>query len=306
MFFGRVARALFVPRAIRKKGDPLSATPNAGIGIIAGSGAFPFEIAYSLKEAGHRPFIVALRGFVGRDEALNDFDHAFADMLDPQKILSLLRDHKVTRVILAGGVSRPGPMALLSIYSFFRNRDELRRIVSGGDDRILRGVIRLLEENGFSVIGVDEAAPDILSAEGIIGAIKDQTSSRSDIDIALSFLRIISPYDVGQGVVVANGRILAIEGPEGTDAMLERVRLMQKNRRIVLEDKSAILVKAAKQDQDHRVDLPTIGPRTIKNAKAAGLGGIAIAAGEVVIVSRKETIKAADHGGLFLKGVRRQ
>jgi len=283
----------------------LSATPNTRIGIIAGSGAFPFEIAYSLKNAGHRPFILALRGFVGRDEALRDFDHAFADMLDPQKILSLLREHQITRVLLAGGVSRPGPMALLSIYSFFRNRDELRRIVSGGDDRILRGVIRLLEENGFSVIGIDEAAPDILATEGIIGAIEDTSSSRFDIDAALSFLRVISPYDVGQGVVIANSRILAVEGPEGTDAMLERVRLMQKNRRVVLDDKSALLVKAAKQGQDHRVDLPTIGPRTIKNAKVAGLCGIAIVAGEVVIVARKETIEAADHSGLFLKGVRR-
>jgi hypothetical protein len=277
---------------------------SAGIAIIAGNGAFPFEIAYSLKESGQRPFLICLRGFVGRDDALHDFDHAFADMLDPQKILSLLREKAIERVILAGGVSRPGPMALLSIYSFFRNREELRRIVSGGDDRILRGVIRLLEENGFSVIGVDDAAPNLLANEGILGSIKEQSSSSADIDMALAFLRMISPYDIGQGVVVAQGRILAIEGPEGTDAMLDRVRIMQKNRRVILEDNSAILVKAPKQGQDHRVDLPAIGPRTIKNAKSAGLAGIAIVAGEVVIVDRDKTIKDADRAGLFVKGVR--
>ena len=276
---------------------------SAGIAIIAGSGAFPFEIAYSLKERGQRPFLICLRGFVGRDEALHDFDHAFADMLDPQKILSLLREKAIERVILAGGVSRPGPMALLSIYSFFRNREELRRIVSGGDDRILRGVIRLLEESGFSVIGVDVAAPNLLANEGLLGSIKEPPSSNADIDMALSCLRMISPYDMGQGVVVAQGRVLAIEGPEGTDAMLDRVRFMQKNRRVILEDNSAILVKAPKQGQDHRVDLPAIGPRTIKNAKAAGLAGIAIVAGEVVIVDRVKTIKDADRAGLFLKGV---
>ena len=277
---------------------------SSDIAIIAGSGAFPFEIAHSLKENGPSPFIICLRGFVGRDEALHDFDHAFADMLDPQKILSLLHDKKIKRIILAGGVSRPGPMALLSIYSFFRNRDELKRIVSGGDDRLLRGVIRLLEENNFSVIGVNEAAPKLLANEGLLGSIKEPPTSNADIDMALSCLRMISPYDIGQGVVVAQGRVLAIEGPEGTDAMLDRVRIMQKNRRVILEENTAILVKASKNGQDHRVDLPAIGPRTIKNAKAAGLAGIAIAAGEVIIVNRNDTIKDADRAGLFIKGVR--
>ncbi|MEI6573616.1 MAG: UDP-2,3-diacylglucosamine diphosphatase LpxI [Alphaproteobacteria bacterium] len=274
------------------------------IAIIAGSGAFPFEIAYSLKENGQTPFLLCLRGFVGRDDSLHEFDHAYADMLDPQKILALLREKDIKRVILAGGVSRPGPMALLSIYSFFRNRDELKRIVSGGDDRILRGVIRLLEENNFAVIGVNEAAPKLLTNEGLLGSIKDTPSSNADIDMALSCLRMMSPYDIGQGVVVAQGRVLAVEGPEGTDEMLDRVRIMQKNRRVILEDGTAILVKASKQGQDHRVDLPAIGPRTIKNAKAAGLAGIAIAAGEVIIVNRNDTIKDADRAGLFVKGVR--
>ncbi|NBR11102.1 MAG: LpxI family protein [Alphaproteobacteria bacterium] len=255
--------------------------------------------------AKQNPFIICLRGFVGRDESLHEFEHAFADMLDPQKILSLLRERKIKRVILGGGVSRPGPMALLSIYSFFRNREELRKIVSGGDDRILRGVIRLIEDNGFSVIGIDEAAPQLLAPEGLIGSVAETKTAASDIVTALEFLRKISPYDVGQGVVIAEGRVLAIEGPEGTDAMLERVRLMQKNRRVILENKSAILVKAPKQGQDHRVDLPAIGPRTIKVANEAGLGGIAIAANEVIILLRSQTVQAADRAGLFLKGVPR-
>jgi len=149
------------------------------------------------------------------------------------------------------------------------------------------------------VIGVDVAAPNLLANEGLLGSIKEPPSSNADIDMALSCLRMISPYDMGQGVVVAQGRVLAIEGPEGTDAMLDRVRFMQKNRRVILEDNSAILVKAPKQGQDHRVDLPAIGPRTIKNAKAAGLAGIAIVAGEVVIVDRVKTIKDADRAGSF-------
>lgn len=283
----------------------MSGHTGSGIGIIAGSGAFPFEIAEALQRAGETPFIIGLRGFVSRDEALHDLPHAFIDMLDPQKIIATLRANKIKRVVLAGGVSRPGPMALLSIYTFFRHREELRRIVSGGDDRILRGVIRLLEESGFSVIGVDEAAPELLAPHGAISSVSLPSHAASDIALGLSCLHDMGRYDLGQGVVVAEGRVLAMEGPEGTDAMLERVRLMQKNRRVILENKCAILVKAPKPAQDRRVDLPAIGPRTIKSAKAAGLAGIAVAAHDVVLVERKRLIREADAASLFVTGVQR-
>ena len=275
------------------------------IAIIAGSGAFPFEIAHAVEATGHRPFILGLRGFIERGPALRRFDHEIADMLDPQSILSILHEHQIKRVILAGGVSRPGPLALLSIYSFFRNREELKRIVSGGDDRILRGVIRLLEDNGFSVIGIDEAAPDLLIKKGQAGSLDCPEHLKSDIDLALSCLALMGEYDMGQGAVVARGRILALEGPEGTDAMLERVRAMQKNRRVVLDNISALLVKAAKPGQDRRVDLPAIGPQTIKMAKSAGLSGIAVVADEVVMVERQRLIDAANHSGIFIWGAER-
>ena len=297
-------RGLFVRPAIQRKVEPVSGNSGTGIGIIAGNGAFPFEILESLRRAGHEPFMVCLRGFVNpRDEYLHDVRHAWADMLDPKRIIALLRENKIERVVLGGGVSRPGPMALLSIYSFFRNRDELRRIVSGGDDRILRGVVRLFEENGFSVVGIDEIASDLLAPAGLLGGLAVHEAVSADISLALSCLHDMGRYDLGQGLVVAEGRILAIEGPEGTDAMLERVRQMQKNRRVILEGVSAILVKAAKPGQDRRVDLPAIGPRTIKSAKAAGLAGIAIKAGEVVLIHRRLLKQEADRAGLFVLGV---
>jgi DUF1009 family protein len=274
------------------------------IGLIAGSGGFPFEIASALKTQGRDVFIVGLRGFMARNEVLRDIDHAYADMLDPQRIFGLLRERGVRDVMLAGGVARPGPMALLSIYSFFRNREELKRIVSGGDDRILRGVIRLLEENGFSVIGVDEAAPGLLAADGVIGRVEVPERAMVDIALGLEVIRSLSAFDMGQGVVVAGGRMLAIEGPEGTDAMLERVRAMQANRRVQLAAPSAILVKAAKKGQDRRVDLPAIGPKTIDNAAKAGVIGIAVVAGDVVLVERARTIKEADRRGIFVAGVK--
>ncbi len=271
------------------------------VGIIAGSGAFPLEIAASLTRSNLPVFIVALRGFAERE--FKAYPHIVADMLDPHAILEALHHRGIDKVILAGGVSRPGPLALLSIYTFFRNREELRRIVSGGDDRILRGVIKLFEENGFKVLGVDEAAPDVLAALGPLGKIKPEQARDADIQVALDCLKTLGRFDVGQGVVVAGSRILAIEGPEGTDAMLRRVAEMQKNRRVSLDTPSAILVKASKPGQDRRVDLPAIGPRTVHLAKQAGLIGIALASHDVVLVERAKLLALADREGLFVTGV---
>ena len=272
------------------------------IGVIAGSGAFPLEIAASIQRSGNSVFIVGLRGFAER--GVRSFSHIYADMLDPHRILDALRQRGISKLVLAGGVARPGPMALFSIYTFFRNRDELRRIVSGGDDRILRGVIRLFNDEGFEVLGVDQVAPDLLAPLGRLGQVKFIDENKADIELALQCLTTMGRFDFGQGVVVGGGRILAIEGPEGTDAMLRRVRDLQKNRRVSLERPSAILVKASKPDQDRRVDLPAIGPKTIQSAAKAGLIGIAVAAHDVILVEKERLIKDADRKGIFIAGVK--
>jgi DUF1009 family protein len=272
------------------------------IGVIAGSGAFPLEIAASIQRSGNSVFIVGLRGFAER--GVRSFSHVYADMLDPHRILDALRQRGISKLVLAGGVARPGPMALFSIYTFFRNRDELRRIVSGGDDRILRGVIRLFNDEGFEVLGVDQVAPDLLAPLGRLGQVKFIDENKADIELALQCLTTMGRFDFGQGVVVGGGRILAIEGPEGTDAMLRRVRDLQKNRRVSLERPSAILVKASKPDQDRRVDLPAIGPKTVQSAAKAGLIGIAVAAHDVILVEKERLIKDADRKGIFIAGIK--
>lgn len=271
------------------------------IGLIAGSGEFPLEIAEAIRSSGSDIFVLGLRGFV--DRRLRVFPFAQVDMLDPQKAIALLREHWVKEIVLAGGVHRPGPSALLSIYSAYRNRDDLKALLGGGDDTLLRGVVSFLEDHGFHVLGIDEVAPTCLAPLGQIGSIVYPSKIKPSIDYALALLADLGRYDIGQGIVIAGNRVLAVEGPEGTDAMLARVRDMQKSKRVKLGDDDAILVKIAKPEQDRRVDLPAIGPKTIKSAKAAGLAGIIVAAGDVVLVERRKLIADADKYGLYLAGV---
>ncbi|MFM8701682.1 MAG: LpxI family protein [Hyphomicrobiales bacterium] len=272
------------------------------VAIIAGNGSFPLEIATALSAQGDTCFIVGLRGFAER--GIRRFDHVYADMLDPQRILETLRGIGARGVVLAGGVNRPGPTAALSIYSFFRHRTELKRILAGGDDHLLRGVISLFEEAGFPVLGVDDVAPGVLAGEGLLGSVEYAAQSATDISLGIEFLKVIGHYDIGQGVVVGDGRIIAVEGPEGTDSMLQRVTQMRKAKRLRLQHDQPVLVKVPKPTQDRRVDLPAIGPRTIESARRSGMSGIAVAAGDVVLVEREKLISRADEAGVFLVGVR--
>lgn len=275
--------------------------PDAGVvAIVAGGGRFPAEVAEAARATGRQVAVIALRGFADKDVAGKPT--AVVDMLDPAGLLTLLAGIKPDCVVLAGAVTRPGPLALASVFSAFRNREELARIFAKGDDRLLRGAVELIEDAGFRVVGAQEIAPGILAPEGRIGAVAPRPEHERDIATGAELLAVTGPFDIGQAVVVCGGRVLAVEGPEGTDAMLERVAGLQRSKRVRLDGQRGVLVKRPKPGQDLRVDLPAIGPRTVERARAAGLAGIAVQAGGVVLVDRAELLRAADKAELFVVG----
>lgn len=270
--------------------------------LVAAAGRLPELVARSLERAGRPYRVLAVRGFTERP--MRTRADATVDLLDVAGILRLLGDWAPAGIVPVGGVSRPNPAAILNAAAALRNRDALRVIASGGDDRLLRAAVALLEENGHRVLGVREVAPDLLSPEGRIGLHAPDAAARASIAMGRGLLGALSPFDMGQAVVVAGERAIAVEGPEGTDRMLARARAL--GRRPFGLGRAApgtVLVKLAKVGQDHRVDLPAIGPRTIAAAADAGCAGVAIGAGLTLIIDRPETIAAADRRGLFLIGL---
>lgn len=292
-----------VPRPIR---------PDARLVLVAGAGRLPEQVAHSLDRAGRAFKVLALRGFT--DRTLRSRADATVDLLDIGETLRILEDWGPATVVPAGGVARPSPAAILNAAAAFRNRVALRNLADGGDDRLLRGALALLEENGHTVRGVHEVAPDLLSPAGPIGRHRPDAAATASVFTGRALLATLSPFDVGQAVVVAGDRVLAVEGPEGTDRMLARARALGRKRWDHMSRDlmpwgrgrplpAAVLVKCAKDDQDLRIDLPAIGPRTIRNAAAAGCVGLAIEAGRTLLIDRAETIAEADRLGLFLIGV---
>ncbi|MGH1591998.1 LpxI family protein [Methylobacterium phyllosphaerae] len=278
--------------------DPV---PEGALVLIAGAGRLPELVAESLRRT-QRPFrVIALRGFTG--PVLRGVADATVDLLDLAATLKLLRRWGPALVVPAGGVARPSPAAILNAGAALRNREALRAIAGGGDDRLLRAALALVEEEGHRVIGVHEAAPDLLCPEGPLGCQKPDAEAAASIRAGRAVLEALSSYDLGQAVALAGDRVLAVEGPEGTDRMLARARAL--GRRpfgLGRAMPATVLVKAPKVGQDRRIDLPAVGPRTVRNAARAGCVGLALEAGGTLVIDRAATAAEADRLGLFVIG----
>lgn len=275
-----------------------AATPSGPVAILAGGGALPHILLAALERA-HRPYqLLALRGFA--DRALRRRADAVIDLLDISGAITCLGRWQPEAVVLAGAVSRPHPAAFLGALAAYRNSAELRQLLARGDDHLLRAVIGMIEEHGHRVVGAHEIAPDLLVPVGRLGAVAVPDEALISVRTGFSCLADLSPYDIGQGLVVLGERVTAIEGAEGTDRMLARVAGLSRGFFLRRRREAGILVKSAKCGQEHRVDLPAVGPRTVERAAAAGITGIAIGAGKTLVVEREAMIAKADRLGLFL------
>lgn len=206
-------------------------------------------------------------------------------------------------VAFIGSVVRPSLWQIRPDLRVLRLMPQLIRIFRGGDDHLQSGIGRLFEQHGFRLVGPKEIAPELIMPLGPLGSRLPSEQDRADIALGLALLNATSPFDIGQAVVVANNHVLAVEGPEGTDRALARVAELRRNGRFRSSSGAGVLIKAAKVGQDQRIDLPTIGPRTIEGAAAAGLAGVAVVAGSTIVAEPGLIVAAADRSKLFVTGV---
>jgi DUF1009 family protein len=217
-----------------------------------------------------------------------------------------LRRAGCREVVLAGSIRRPDLLRIKPDFGFFRALPTVVRLMrAGGDDAVLRGVIAFFEGCGLEVVGPLDVAPELAIAAGSAGAEAPSDAHRAAADLGMRAIAAMAPFDVGQAVIVAQGRIVAIEGAEGTDAMIERFAACRLGRLRAGGDGVAggLVVKRAKPGQELRVDLPVIGPDTVRRAVGANLDGIVVEAGRVLVAERGETLRLADAHRLFVLGL---
>jgi len=266
------------------------------LGILAGGGRLPGQVAAAAQAAGRNVFIIGLEGFAD-PAVLAPWPHEVVRILAAGRIIAALREHKCRDLVLVGPVRRPSLFNLRPDAEGARILARIGRAAFAGDDGLLAAVLKLFAEEGFHIVGVQEILNEALGPRGLLSHIAPDALAMADIGRGIAVARALGAIDVGQGCVVQQGIVLALEAAEGTDAMLGRCAGLAR------PGPGGVLVKLVKPGQDRRADLPTIGPATLRGADAAGLRGVAFEAGGTILAERAAAVAAADAAGLFLLGL---
>ncbi|MER8389355.1 UDP-2,3-diacylglucosamine diphosphatase LpxI [Mesorhizobium sp. M0166] len=288
---------------IEAAGKGLDLAPDAKVGIIAGGGSLPVEIARALARQGKLPFVVMAAGEVDRIADFEPYEQTTLRLEDVGSLLPILKRHHVTHVVTAGHITRrPRLSAMRLNLGLLAWLPSLFVGVTRGDDTVLKLFVRRIERSGIKVVGAHEIVPDLVAAEGLLTKAAPRKSDWRDIEAAHAAAKAIGALDIGQAAVAVGGRAIALEGVEGTDGLLERTKQLRGHGRLAGRSRG-VLVKCAKPGQELRADLPSIGPLTVEAAHAAGLAGIAVEAGRSLVLEGPATIGCANALGLFVIGL---
>lgn len=272
------------------------------LGLIAGGGDLPLQIARHCEESGRPLFVVRLRGFA--DPHMEAFPGETVGLAEVGRCIRVLKTAGCEAVCLAGNVARPDFAALKPDFRGMAMLPKLILEARKGDDALLRAVLDEFRKEGFAIEGAHEARSDLVLGAGPLGRLAPSPGDLADVRRAFDIARRIGELDIGQGAVVCDGLVLAVEAQEGTDAMLRRVaEEVAPALRGEAGRRRGVLAKAPKPIQETRVDLPTLGPATVRGAARAGLAGIAGEAGRTLVLERDAVIALADELGLFVVGV---
>ena len=267
------------------------------VGLIAGDGSFPLEVAKSVSQKNNEIFIIAIKGSASKD--IERYPHLWIRIGQIGKAIRALKENNCKELILIGGVKKPNVWLLRPDFGALKLFFKLIILPIKGDASILKTLLNFLEkDNKFKVVGAEKYISYLLMSKGLIAGEKINEQANIDIDIAVENCKNIGSKDIGQACVVVNGQIIASEDSSGTDKMLRGI--ISKEIRFHNE---GVLVKLAKPIQDRRVDLPAIGMQTIKLAKEIGLCGIAIEEKSSFISNKERVLKFANKNNIFIFGL---
>jgi UDP-2,3-diacylglucosamine hydrolase len=272
------------------------------VGLIAAGGMMPFAVADSLSARGIGCVLFAIKGACDAKQ-VERFRHHWISVGQLGRATKLFRSEGCRELAFIGTLVRPALSEVRLDFGTLRAIGRIWASFRGGDDHLLSGVGRILEAQGFRMVGIKDIAPDLLMPEGSLTGIRPDQRSQADIARGREVLRALSPFDVGQATVVIDGHVIAIEDIEGTDGLLARIARLREQGRLRAAAHRGVLVKAPKAGQDLRYDLPTVGPRTVEAAANAKLAGIAVVAGNTLVAEPQAMIATADKAGLFITGV---
>ncbi len=267
------------------------------LAVISGAGLLPSLVAATCRDEGRSVHVVR---FPGSAAAVGNFSTIEAEFERPGQLFRKLKLLACSDVVFAGGVRRPRLDGAKFDSMLRRHADTLLPALDGGDDGTLRAIRTMFETEGFRIVGSHELVPELLPEPGVPTRVSPSPVDKADGRRAEAIHGALGGVDVGQGVVVAGGLCLGIETAQGTDRMLEFVADTIGCLRTNPNAGKGVFFKAPKSGQDRQMDMPTVGPATVEAAAAAGLAGLMLEAGGVIVIDLPSCIRRADDTGMFL------
>ncbi len=268
------------------------------LGLIAGSGGLPLEVAAAAREQGVEVAVVAIEEHT--DPAIAELASrgtCWIRVGELGRLVRALQEQAVDEVILAGAVAKRGALRDPSQLGLdARALAVMARLKDRGDDALLRAVAAELESEGLTVVASTRYLQDRLTRLGRLAGPTPTPVVESDLALGLRVAKGLGTHDVGQSAVVKQGTVLAVEAVEGTDAMMRRAA--------ALGGAGAVLVKAAKPGQDLRFDVPAIGLQTVELARRCELLAIGLEADRTLVLDRARTLAEAERQQLAVIGLR--
>ncbi|MFN3214644.1 MAG: LpxI family protein [Henriciella sp.] len=272
----------------------------APLGIIAGLGDLPVQVAKAATERGQGVYVIRMKGF--EEPALATYPGIVTGVAEIGKTVKSLKQAGCQQVCFAGIVKRPDFQALKPDLKGISLLPKAISAAREGDDALLSFLIKTFESEGFEVIGADEAAGSLTAEAGLLAGATPDEEELADLKKAAKVAGTMGQLDIGQGAIVAGGLVLCVEAQEGTDEMLRRCAELPTQIRGSAASRKGVLVKRPKPQQERRIDLPTIGMMTVELAAEAGLAGIGFEAGGALIINSDQVKARAEALGLFLYG----
>ena len=251
----------------------------ARLAVIAGKGALPVTLADNARSLGEDVVVLRIAGQADAD--FSAFEAFEVPLGAVGKARDMIRDAGCNRVVMVGKINRPSLSQLKPDAAAVKL---LARAVGRGDDALLRVISDFLAEAGIETVSPEQFLPGAMMPVGITTGSLDKAADEC-VNRGVAVLDALGTHDVGQGVVLQDGRVIAIEGAEGTDEMLRRIAAL-----IDPAAPPAIFVKRRKSGQDTRLDIPVIGEETLRLAAASGVRVLALEAGGVMLASAPETL----------------
>lgn len=281
--------------------DKKENTGQTPLGILAGNGSLPLYIAERTIKSGRDVFILGINATA--DPKIENYPHTWLKWGQVDKLFKTLKKQNVEQLLFIGGVSRPDFKDIHFDFGMIRNLPFVFSLTMGGDDSVLTNIVGFMESNGVSIVGAHEIAPELTADRGVLTKKSPSKVDRKDIEKGIKTVLSLGEMDIGQGAVVAREYVLCVEAAEGTDNMLDRAKGLRQWGKGWLNKKNGVLVKLPKPNQELRIDMPTIGPKTIELVADAGLNGIAIVENKVLMSEKQKTIELANKLGVFIIGL---